>query len=59
MDKGTAEQAKKKYAFQIDLMDVSSLLRDVGVIAKAEQHKLGMVCIDIFSKKASRSSDEN
>ena len=39
-----------KYEFQIDLMDVSSLLRDVGV-AKAEQPKFGIVFIDIFSKK--------
>ena len=39
-----------KYEFQIDLMDVSSLLRDVGV-AKGEQPKFGMVCIDFFSKK--------
>ena len=39
-----------KYEFQIDLMDVSSLLRDVG-IEKGNQPKFGMVCIDIFSKK--------
>ena len=39
-----------KYESQIDSMDVSSLLRDVGR-AKAEQPKFGMVCIDIFSKK--------
>ena len=31
-----------KYEFQIDLMGVSSLLRDVGV-AEGEQPKLGMV----------------
>ena len=31
-----------KYEFQIDLMDVTSLLR---------QLRYGLVCIDIFSKK--------
>ena len=39
-----------KYEFQIDLMGVSSLLRDVG-IGNGEQPKFGMVCIDVFSKK--------
>ena len=39
-----------KYEFQIDLMLVTSLLRDVG---SKIQHQLtyGLVCIDIFSKK--------
>ena len=37
-----------KYEFQIDLMDVSSLLRHVAV-AQREQPKFGMVCIDVFS----------
>ena len=32
-----------KYEFQIDLMDVSSLLRDVGVATGAEQPKFGIV----------------
>ena len=35
--------------FQIDLMDVSSLLRDVGV-EKGNQRKFDMVCIDLFGK---------
>ena len=35
-----------KYEFQIDLMDVTSLLRDVGS---------DLICIDIFSKKMSHS----
>ena len=39
-----------KYEFQIDLMDVSSLLRDVGSEIKS-QLRYGLVCIDIFSKK--------
>ena len=39
-----------KYEFQIDLMGVSSLWRDAGV-AKGEQPKFGMGCIDVFSKK--------
>ena len=39
-----------KYEFQIDLMDVSSLLRDVGV-EKGNQRKFDMVRIDIFGKK--------
>lgn len=39
-----------KYEFQIDLMDVSSLLRDVSNEIK-HQLRYGMVCIDIFSKK--------
>ena len=39
-----------KYEFQIDLMGVRSLWRDAGV-AKGEQPKFGMVCIDVFSKK--------
>ena len=61
-NEGTTEQTRNyknynsctapfpKYEFQIDLMDVSSLLRDVGVEI-GEQPKFGMVCIDIFSKK--------
>ena len=39
-----------KYEFQIDLMDASSLLRDVGSEIKG-QRRYGLVCIDIFSKK--------
>ena len=39
-----------KYEFQIDLMDVTSLLRDVGSEIKS-QLRYGLVCIDIFSKK--------
>ena len=39
-----------KYEFQIDLMDVNSLLRDVGSEIKS-QLRYGVVCIDIFSKK--------
>ena len=39
-----------KYEFQVDLMDVTSLLRDVGSEIKG-QLRYGIVCIDIFSKK--------
>ena len=39
-----------KYEYQIDLMDVTSLLRDVGSEIKS-QLRYGLVCIDIFSKK--------
>lgn len=39
-----------KYEFQIDLMVLTSLLRDVENEIK-DQLKYGMVCIDIFSKK--------
>ena len=39
-----------KYKFQIDLMDVTSLLRDVGSETK-NQLRYGLVCINIFSKK--------
>ena len=39
-----------KYEFQIDLMDVTSLLRDVGSEIKS-QLRYGLVCTDIFSKK--------
>ena len=39
-----------KYEFQIDLMDVTSLLRDVGSEMKG-QLRYGLICIDIFSKK--------
>ena len=39
-----------KYEFQIDLMDVTSLLRNVGSEIKS-QLRYGLVCIDIFSKK--------
>ena len=39
-----------KYEFQIDLLDVTSLLRDVGSEIKS-QLRYGLVCIDIFSKK--------
>ena len=39
-----------KYEFQIDLMDVTSLLRDVGSEIKS-QLRYGLLCIDIFSKK--------
>ena len=39
-----------KYEFQIDLMVMTSLLRDVGSTIK-NQLKMGLVCIDIFSKK--------
>ena len=39
-----------KYEFQIGLMDVTSLLRDVGSQIKS-QLRYGLVCIDIFSKK--------
>ena len=38
-----------KYEFQIDLMDVTSLLRDVGSEIK-RQLRYGLICIDIFSK---------
>ena len=43
-----------KYEFQIDLMDVTSLLRDIGSEIKS-QLKYGLICIDIFSKKMSHS----
>ena len=39
-----------KYDFQIDLMVMISLLRDVGSIIK-DQLTYGLVCIDIFNKK--------
>ena len=39
-----------KYEFQIDLMDVTSLLRDVGSEIKS-QLRYGFFFIDIFSKK--------
>ena len=39
-----------KYEFQIDLMDVTSLLKDVGNEIK-DQPRYGLLCIDIFSKK--------
>ena len=39
-----------KYEFQIDLMDVTRLLRDVGSEITS-QLRYGLVCIDIFSKK--------
>ena len=41
-----------KYEFQIDLMDVTSLLRDVGSEIKS-QLRYGLLCINIFmfSKK--------
>ena len=39
-----------KYEFQINLMDVTSLLRDVGSEIKS-QLRYGLICIDIFSKK--------
>jgi hypothetical protein len=39
-----------KYDFQIDLMVMTSLLRDVGSTIK-DQLTYGLVCIDIFSKK--------
>ena len=39
-----------KYEFQIDLIVMTSLLRDVGSEVK-NQLNFGMVCIDIFSKK--------
>ena len=39
-----------KYEFQIDLMDVSSLLGDVGV-EKGNQCKFDMARIDLFGKK--------
>ena len=38
-----------KNEFQIDLMDVTSLLRDVGSEIKG-QLRYGLVCIDIFRK---------
>ena len=38
-----------KYEFQIDLMDVTSLLRDVGSEIKG-QLRYGLICIGIFSK---------
>ena len=43
-----------KYEFQIDLMDVTSLLRDVGSEIKS-QRRYGLVCIDIFSKNVTLS----
>ena len=64
MDEGATEQANKKlqelqflrctapfpkYEFQIDLMDVTSLLRDVGSEIKG-QLRYGLVCIDISKK---------
>ena len=39
-----------KYEFQIDLMDVTSLLRDVGSELR-NKLRYGLICIDIFSKK--------
>ena len=39
-----------KYEFQIGLMDVTSLLRDVGSEIKS-QVRYGLVCVDVFSKK--------
>ena len=39
-----------KQEFQIDIMDITSLLRDVGSEIK-NQMRYGLVCIDIFSKK--------
>ena len=39
-----------KYEFQIDLMDVTSLLRDVGSEIKS-QLRYGLICKDIFNKK--------
>ena len=39
-----------KCEFHIDLMDVSSLLRDVGV-KKGNERKFNMVRIDVFGKK--------
>ena len=39
-----------KYEFQINLMDVTSLLRDVGSEITS-QLRYGLICIDIFSKK--------
>ena len=39
-----------KYDFQIDLMDVSSLLNNVGNEIN-NQLRYGLLCIDIFSKK--------
>ena len=38
-----------KYEFQIDLMDVTSLLKDVGSEIK-DQQRYGLLCVDIFSK---------
>ena len=38
-----------KYAFQFDLMDVTSLLRDVGSEINC-QLRYGLVCVDRFSK---------
>ena len=39
-----------KYEFQFDLMDVTSLLRDVGSEINS-QLRYGLICIDIVSKK--------
>ena len=47
-----------KYEFQIDLMDVTSLLRDVGSEIR-NQLRYGLACIDIFSKKCHIVPTEN
>ena len=39
-----------KYEFQIDLMDVTSLLRNLGSEIK-RQLRYGLICIEMFSKK--------
>ena len=43
-----------KYEFQIDLMDVTSLLRNLGSEIK-RQLRYGLICIEMFSKKMSHS----
>ena len=47
-----------KYEFQIGLMDVTSLLRQVGSEIKS-QLRCGLVCIDIFSKYCHIAPIEN
>ena len=44
-----------KYEFQIDLMDVTSLLKDVGNEIK-DQPRYGLLCIDKFSKRTETGS---
>ena len=40
-----------KYEFQIDIMDMISRMKDIGIDVD-DQPRYGLVCIDIFSKKS-------
>ena len=40
-----------KYEFQIDIMDMISIMKDIGIDVD-DQPRYGLVCIDIFSKKS-------